>query len=199
MIIYLDKNNADAYLPDIARVHYQAYSSRHFTSCFSGEMLRRYYSLLISNSDVSLVSVSDDGRLNGFVISGVGVGSGVTAFVKKHRVYLVFLLLKNPAFLYEKLRFFLSSRLSKKILSKKVTPFRLMSIAVDPSSQSKGVGATMIENLESKLSSIDVLSYGLSVRKENCRAIDFYRRNGFLTEKETADSIYFFKELYFNV
>jgi ribosomal protein S18 acetylase RimI-like enzyme len=76
-----------------------------------------------------------------------------------------------------------------------VTKYRLLSIATDASSQSKGVGKQLLNALEDELKGSGFNSYGLSVRLDNPRAVQFYRRNGFAVEKEQPDALYFKKDL----
>jgi ribosomal protein S18 acetylase RimI-like enzyme len=70
-----------------------------------------------------------------------------------------------------------------------------LSIATDPSAQSRGVGAALLAALEQRLVARGVKRYGLSGRMDNPRAVDFYRRNGFTVEKEQLGSLYYAKDL----
>lgn len=193
MLLLLNELNVNKYLDGISKVHCGAYSEHHFTSCFNKEMLSRYYHFLVSSSDVSIVHLADDGQVDGFVIAGEAVGRGVSQFISAHRLYVVSVLLLNPTFLFEKVRSYLASKFKKSVSGSGISKFRLMSIAVSSDKQSKGVGAEMLDFFENVLKDRGVSAYGLSVRKNNGRAMSFYVRNGFKVEKETNDSLYYFK------
>ncbi|MDX1367221.1 N-acetyltransferase [Pseudomonas sp.] len=193
MLIILNERNVNEYLDGISMIHYGAYSKHHFTSCFNKEMLSRYYCFLVGSSDVSIVHLDDDGQVDGFVIAGESVGRGVSQFISAHRLYVVSVLLLNPTFLFEKMQSYLVSKFKQSVSGSGISKFRLMSIAVSSDKQSKGVGAEMLDFFESVLKERGVSVYGLSVRKNNDRAMRFYVRNGFAVEKETNDSVYYFK------
>lgn len=193
MIALLNEENLSGYLDGIAQAHFGAYSKKHFTSCFNKKMLASYYKFLICNSDVSIVHLDDTGKVDGFVVAGESVGKGVSQFIATHRLYVISVLLFNPAFLFEKVRFYLASKLKKTDSAPALAKFRLMSIAVSSGKQSRGVGVEMLNYFENVLRGRGIYAYGLSVRKENERAINFYVRNGFAVEKETSDSVYYFK------
>lgn len=184
--------NAPAFAEGIARIHAGAYSSAHFSATFDPEKLKQYNLLLVQNSDVSLVAL-EDGNPVGFVISGSAVSRGVRQFTRENRLYLVGRLLGQPQFLFEKVYGKLLNILSKPAPS--TARYRLLSIATDPSAQSRGVGAALLSALEQRLVTRGIKRYGLSVRMDNPRAAEFYRRNGFVVEKEYLGSLYFGKDL----
>lgn len=53
----------------------------------------------------------------------------------------------------------------------------------------------MLKSFEENLSMENIKSYGLSVKKENKRAISFYNKNGMIIEKDSGYAIYFMKEI----
>lgn len=190
--IEINEKSSEKYLTAIARVHYEAYSKEHFTSCFSVTKLEKYYALLIQASDISIIALENDSVV-GFIISGKSVSKGVAKFTKLNRGYLLLLLLSHPKFIYQKIR---SVALNKIIKTKPShASFRLLSIAVSSSSQSKGLGSEMLSFFERVLIKRSELSYGLSVRSVNHRAVKFYEKMGFVLEKEVHGSKYFFKKL----
>lgn len=193
-IIIIDGSNSKSYLSGIAEVHYGAYSKEHFTSCFDKDLLSRYYNSLIRNSDLSIVAV-EEGVVVGFIVAGYSVGRGVSQFIKDNRASVVRVFFKNPRFIYEKALSTVASKLAKGGVSVPVSPFRLMSISVRSGIQSRGVGSKLLQFFEEKLLASNIAEYGLSVRKKNQRAIEFYIRNSFSVQKETRDSLYFYKEL----
>ncbi|RUM98892.1 GNAT family N-acetyltransferase [Pseudaminobacter arsenicus] len=190
-IIQVTKENTALYLDGIAKVHMSAYSHGHFTSTFNHEKLKEYNRLLLDNSDISLVAV-EDGRVVGFMISGEAVSRGVKEFTRQNRLYLIYKLLLRPDFLAAKAFGKLKSMASQ---SGPVTRYRLLSIATDASAQSTGVGRQILAALEDKLRERGLDSYGLSVRLDNPRAVQFYQRNGFMVEREQPGALYFRKDL----
>lgn len=184
--------NASALARDIARIHASAYSAAHFSATFRPEKLERYNLLLLQNSDISLVA-QEGGKPVGFIISGPSVSRGVRQFTRENRMYLVGRLLRHPQFLWAKVHGKLNGMLHKPVPS--TAPYRLLSIATDPAAQSRGVGAALIGALEQRLRASGVKRYGLSVRMDNPRAAEFYRRNGFVVEKEQLGSFYYVKNL----
>lgn len=182
----------DTYLNDFARIHHIAYSSNHFTSLFSLEKLKEYYKSLILSSDISLLVFSNDIAL-GFIVSGENVSIGIKKFTKSNRWYLIKLLLLNPKFLFEKLRAVVLNLFKKPHINS--TKFRLLSIAVDNNTQSVGIGHRLLQHFELILLGNEINAYGLSVRKENERAIAFYLKNGFEIEMERGDTLYLRKKI----
>lgn len=161
--IEINSANAAQYAKDLGRIHAKAYSSDHFSAMFNPEKLAEYNLLLLQNSDISLVAVRDNTVL-GFLISGTAVSRGVREFTRENRAYLVGVLLSHPKFMLAKIAGKLNSIASKQAPSK--ASYRLLSVAVDPSTQSKGVGAALLNALEQRLKIRNVQQYGLSVRKE---------------------------------
>ena len=180
-------------LNDIAMIHKLAYHGDHFSSRFSVSRLEEYYANLIVNSDLSLVAIDEDGLCAGFVIAGYGVSQGVRKFTRDNKAYLATLLLLNPSILLAKVQSWVRSLIGKSEPS--FAKFRLLSISVNPVSQSSGVGSAMLDFFEERLREMNVKCYGLSVKGDNTGAIKFYRRNGFIQEKEYLGSRYFYKEV----
>lgn len=175
----------------IATIHKEAYGRGHFTSAFRPDKLREYYGCLIDRSDYVVIA-SVDGTPAGFLIAGKNIHLGVAAFVGANRGYLAAVLLAHPRFLVEKV----ASRLTGGTQNYQGTAsYRLLSIATRPRFQSKRVGEALIEALETELLAQGIDTYGLSVRKENSGAIRFYRRLGFVLERETKSSAYYTKSL----
>lgn len=195
MILEIDKKNCNEYLLGIANVHYSAYSKKHFTSCFNKLKLAEYYKNLINNSDLTLVFLDENNDISGFIVAGYTVGSGVADFIKSNRLYLMSVFSRNPSFFVEKVIAIVKSKLPSNQKAIYLEPFRLMSIAVDSQNHSKGIGGALISEFETLLKSRGIKGYGLSVRKENVRAIKFYLKNGFHIDKETNDSVYYGKDL----
>lgn len=181
------------HISSIAAIHKNAYHNDHFTSTFSIGKLEEYYSFLIKNSDLPLIALNDQGDCIGFIISGTTVSKGIQEFIRVNRMYLIGVMFRNPTFLIQKFYFkayalFKPSRPSS-------AKFRLLSISVNPAFQSTGVGGFMLNFFESRLASMNIDSYGLSVRSNNTRAVQFYVNNGFVKEKEYLSTTYFYRDI----
>lgn len=190
--IVLDKKNVEQYIDGIAKVHFNAYSKWHFTSCFSKEKLKAYYQDLINCSDLSIVAFNKNAVI-GFIVAGLNVSKGVTKFTVGNRLYLAILLLTHPNFLIQKVLTKFTSKFNKTKPSE--ANFRLLSIAVSTNQQSNGIGTQMLSFFETTLKERGVLKYGLSVRSLNKSGVRFYERNGFLFEKEVNKAKYYVKNL----
>ena len=193
LIKVINEAKLSPYISSIAAIHKKAYNDDHFTSTFSLRKLEDYYRFLIKNSDLSLIGIDNQGACAGFIISGTTVSKGIQEFIRVNRMYLIGIMLKNPSFLIQKLyhRAHALFKTSKTSSAK----FRLLSISVNPSLQSKGVGGLLLNFFESKLTSMNINSYGLSVRSDNKRAVKFYINNGFLKEICRAQVFLFFKNI----
>lgn len=190
----LSKNteDIDKILNYFTKIHHAAYSKEHFTSLFSDEKLNQYYKLLIYYSDLSIMIYSNDIPL-GFIVSGKNVSLGVKEFKKLNKFYLSLLLVLNPIFFIEKLKAILIVFFSKNHVN--TTEYRLLSIAVDNKNQSKGIGNILLTKFEDFLIERSILTYGLSVRKDNARAIKFYLNNGFEIEIDKKETLYLKKNI----
>lgn len=187
------KNDLISVTNKIALIHKKSFDKNHFTSTFSIKKLVEYNMLLIQYSDLFLIATNEEEGIVGYIISGTSVAKGVKKFIDQNKIYISFLMIKNPNFLFQKLyakifSYFFSSKNNK-------TKFRLFSISVDPTFQSKGVGGKMLDYFELQLKKLKVKSYGLSVRNKNAKAIKFYSRNKFIKERNFLGYTYFFKKL----
>lgn len=177
-------------LLQVAQIHRGAYSGGHFTSTFDLSHLVEYNRLMISHSEVSMVVIEDQCVL-GYLIAGENVSNGVSEFISANRLYLIGRFLRHPQFLIAKIYWKLLTTLTK--TRKSAATFRLLSIATAPAAQSHGVGARLLSELEGRLKDRGVKMYGLSVLTRNTRAVEFYKRHGFLLDLEQLDSTYFYK------
>lgn len=191
-IVQINAEQAPALAPQIAAIHAASYSRDHFTATFGAEKLAEYNRLLIANSDVSIAALDGETVL-GYIISGTSVGKGVSAFIGQNRAFLIGRFLANPRFIIEKLTWSVRNRISPQKPS--LATYRLLSIATASGAQSSGVGRRLLGELERILKARNIHCYGLSVLTKNVRAIAFYKKNGFLLEKESNGSSYFTKDL----
>jgi len=202
-IIDLNAENVRLFLSQIAEIHKDSYPRDLLTANFNLRKLYEYYSYLISFSKISFVIVDEEKRevanapvVAGFVVAGPEVSKGIQMFLSYNRLYVLLVLLRKPSLLIEKILQILFE-LAKKVFEKdfSVTKFRLLSICVRKSYQSRGVGKTMLKHLEDILARNGCKEYGLSVKANNKSAIAFYEKNGFVLEKTYIGSRYYVKHL----
>jgi ribosomal protein S18 acetylase RimI-like enzyme len=177
---------------NISSLHRQLFDKEHFTARFNEKLLNKYFEELLSHSSYNLFAFNGK-EFVGYLIAGEKLDNVLKKFSKDYFFQLIILLIKNPKFLIEKLIDFFESIFNKNKKSK--AEMRLFLIASKHNENLKGVGSSLIKNLEKKLIQNGKFIYGLSVRKHNQNAIDFYLRLGFVEEFRTHKSIYLIKNL----
>lgn len=184
-----DVNDLEA----IVDLHKITFSHDHFTSHFSSKMLSEYFTSLLNFNEYNYVLYeSDSKKLIGFIIAGSKSNYAINQFIKKDFFKIIYILLKQPPFIYEKIIGIIKKFLPTR---KSVALVRVQIIAASPVSRIKGIGSKLIKYFESELKEHNVDKYGLSVRTKNTSAIKFYEKKEFSIEFKTATSIYYFKIL----
>jgi ribosomal protein S18 acetylase RimI-like enzyme len=182
-------------LDAVASIHKLAYPQNHFSSRFSHDMLIGFYMTLMGMNPASFVACSEEGDVAGFVIGGTNTNKAVSMFIRANRFKLLRVLMMNPSFILSRvINYFKMFFNNMKHCS--AVPVRLLSIAVNPELDLQGVGKALLIEFETSLIKNRISQYGLSVEKKNLRAIRFYQRNGFTTEKETENGLYLIKNLH---
>lgn len=182
-------------LPDVARVHMQAFPDSALTK-LGREAVRRYYEWQVTGPHEALnIGVYDQDNLLGFCFGGVFRGA-LGGFLQKNRAFLVRRvishpwLLANPLF-RERARFAIS-RLYKQFFPRrasvaakssatrpeKAPSFGILSIAVAPSYQGSGVAQLLMEYLEQVAIERGFTYMDLTVHPSNKRAVRFYEKMG---------------------
>ncbi|WP_421418989.1 GNAT family N-acetyltransferase [Pseudoalteromonas lipolytica] len=178
---------------DVCALHRAAYLDDHFSSKFNDQLLSKYY-LHLSDLNDGLCFISYSGtQAVGFVIAGKSLNNKVKEFVRLNRIAICFVILRNPSFIIPKIKS-LFTRFSKSKW-KSTADLRVLSIAVSPQFQGEGVGKSLLAHLESELKHLDTKLYGLSVKKSNIGAQEFYEKRGFIYEAGDKNSLYYVKEL----
>jgi ribosomal protein S18 acetylase RimI-like enzyme len=177
----------------IIELHLNSFTKDHFSTAFSIDLLQKYFSKMIAcNEYCSVCYDNSEEELLGYVIAGFNTGKAVSDFTKENKSALMITLLKNPRFLLEKLNTLLYKLVNK---NKEKINCRLFLIAVCKHYKGEGIGRKMIAYFEDQLRNSNVKEYGLSVRKENVRAIKFYNNGGYVVESESPKSISYKKEI----
>lgn len=176
-------------IDNIIHLHLETFGKNHFSTTFTGKMLKRYFELLLAMNEFNFVFYSDDGHaLLGYVIAGFNSQHAISQFTKEKFWLLILTLIKNPKFISEKL-IELINRDSRKVKC------RLYLIGIDNNSKGKGIGRELVNHLETELIKNGINEYGLSVRKDNTEAIGFYNKCGYSVEYENAKSIFYVKKI----
>lgn len=176
----------------IVSLHKQLFDKEHFTARFDEKLLSKYFNLPLTISDYKICAFKEQ-ELISYLIAGRKLDDVLKKFSRKYFIRLIILLFKNPRLLIEKFLDLMNSIIYKNKKSK--ADMRLFLVASKHDENIKGVGKSLIENLEKYLIEKGITIYGLSVRKHNKKAIDFYRHLGFIEEFRTHKSIYFVKKL----
>lgn len=189
------KNIENKDISNICEIHYRTFDKNHFTSLLSYKLLYRYY-LMVNEINKYSVIIYDEksSSVMGFVIGGNNIKKSINNFIRENYFRIIFELIQNPRFIWEKFLRFTSNILSNKNHSTEAK-FRLLSIAVNPRFQSKGIGKLLLSEFEKLLIREKIYKYGLSVRYSNKNAIRFYISNGFKEEFRHVGNIYFIKNL----
>ncbi len=191
--IKIELLNSDSMtIKKIVRLHKQLFDKDHFTATFSEDLLEHYFRMLLDSSKFKYVA-SIENDLAGYLIGGVNLDKVLSDFTKKYFLKLLHQLKSNPNFIKEKIRDLISKIIS--LNRKSSAEMRLFLIAAKHTEEIKGVGKKLIQQFERELLENKISVYGLSVRKHNSKAIDFYIQLGFIEEFRTKKSIYFIKYL----
>lgn len=176
----------------IINIHKRTFTKDHFTACFSYSLLKEYLSELLIANDFNYAAF-DNGKMLGFLIAGFKSEQVLRNFIKNNFFKISYHLILNPRFLFEKVIEIVRKLLN--IKSKSSENLRLYLIEVDSEFQGIGVGKNLLSYFEEILIAKKIFSYGLSVRKKNFQAINFYEKNNFLREFTNPKSIFFIKKL----
>jgi hypothetical protein len=176
-------------IADISLLHKKAFPKSHFTANFSINLLNYYFASLIEEFSFNYV-LFDNSTLQGYLIGGIHPKIGVNNFIKAHIWGVAKTLLMNPRFIPEKI-----FELFKRSDSWESDDLPTIYIIASNPGFKGGAGKKLLEEFEKDIKSENYNKYTLSVRKENIRAIDFYKRNNFVLDSESKESYKFYKIL----
>lgn len=169
-------------------LHKKAYPNYLFTSRFPKILLAKFYMKLIEYCEYSYVIYWDEVAV-GLIIAGKRSSIARNFFIKENLIALMLVLIKNPKFLFTKtFSIFLKQYQS-------VYKLRLLNILVSPEYQSKPITINAVKLFEEELIKNNEEIYGLSVKSNNLKAINFYIKNKCRIEFINSGSVYFFKHL----
>jgi len=195
-IIIRDIKHED--LDAISRIHRASFDDRALTQLGQGAVKRYYHWLMIGFAEVyPICATTVYGKLAGFCFAGVYAGS-FSGFLRKNKWYLTLNILLRPWLVFNPLiweQAKLALKTIKRIMKhqdrnygdnrndslekiKKGSHFGILSIAVDPGFQRKGVADLMMREVERGAIENGYSQLNLSVHPENLPAVKFYEKLG---------------------
>ncbi len=178
----------------ICSIHQYAFDRNHFSSWLPENLLREFYLNLLSDNKYNYIALDDDSEILGFIVAGMNTHKSIDEFVKKNPGQLFLVLLKNPKFWIEKIML-MFRKIKPRVVFRSGAELRLLSIAVKKESGHRGIGTELLSYFENELIKDNIFKYGLSVKKHNQNAINFYYKNKFEVEREEKKALYFIKNL----
>ena len=183
-------------LPSVAEIHLRAFPRSALTH-LGFESVRRYYEWqMVGPHDLVALGAFIDGTMAGFSFAGHFNGA-LIGFIRRNKGFLLwrtathFWLLNDELFrsrarrgaallgrLLKGQRATVKPRLSVPQTGR-VSEYGILSIAVDPNIQGKGIGKTLMAENERIAHEQGYGQIGLSVNHDNVQAIGFYQSLGF--------------------
>ncbi len=189
-------------LDDVTRIHIASFSDRALSQLGKGAV-KRYYKFLFTEflQSYPICAEANGNTLVGFCFAGVYSGS-FSGFLRKYKWYLAGHILSHPWLIFSPIvreQTSLSLKTLKRIFMRKFykrpkqavvinkslpdsppryVPWGILSIAVDPAYQRKGVAEAMMRFVENMLEEMGITSLTLSVHTDNSPAVRFYEKMG---------------------
>lgn len=164
----------------VAQLHFN-YITLSFLAKLGKEFLVDFYDATrYSTHGFSLIAKKDE-KVVGFIAGSSDLAKLYKEFLRKKGAKIVFLLLKkslNPKLLWgiAELLFY-----PKRIYRRKVLPkAELIAVAIDPPYRNKKYGSLLIKSFFEKIKTYNVDKVKVIVGAGNKRAIDYYRKHGFI-------------------
>ncbi len=169
----------------VAQIHIRAFPESSLTK-LGIEAVRRYYvSQMGGANDCLAIGAFQKNSMIGFIYAGIFHGV-LTGFVKSNRWFLVSRVLTQPWLVLnpmfrDAIKLALRKFTQKKHLSDKTNikkqDFVVLSIAVDPRVQQKGIGQLLMDYAENEATKRGFKKMVLTVNPLNTKAIQFYEKN----------------------
>jgi ribosomal protein S18 acetylase RimI-like enzyme len=193
-------------LNEISRIHQASFDDRALSQLGSGAVKRYYRWLLTGFSEVfPICAQTEGGNLAGFCFMGVYAGS-FSGFLNNNKWYLVGAVLKRPWLIANPLvrgQAKLAVRTLRRTVGMrkinqhtrpsarenstiKYSSLGILSIAVDPAFQRRGVGELLMQRAEELACQNGYHQLHLSVHPDNLPAVKFYEKLGW--EKLVGES-----------
>jgi ribosomal protein S18 acetylase RimI-like enzyme len=187
-------------LPAIASIH-KAQFPTHFLGQYSPRLLEGLYRGFLGKS-LLLVHEAANG-VDGFILGGESerLGAVKAEFVREHLLRCLWETLLRPHMWWQGFKRGIAAltvvppKRDVKQQDQPASPtYRLLSIAVADGAVGKGVAKELVQAFELTIRQ-DIKFYGLSVNKDNARAIRFYEKMGFHRIKDDGDTLEYKRDL----
>ncbi len=185
-------------LPELSAIHIAAFPTSALTQLGKESVSRYYEWQLTGPHDCLAIGAFDEhGRMLGFCFGGVFRGA-LSGFVQKNRNFLVLQVLRRPWLIFTNSIFRDRLRVGLRVAKKRSAqpavssdrgmdrPFGILSIAIDPVAQGKGVGQLLMQYSEIYARQNGFTSMGLTVAVDNIQAIRFYEKSGWVKKSDGA-------------
>ncbi|MFH1759692.1 MAG: GNAT family N-acetyltransferase, partial [bacterium] len=180
------KDLKESDLSDIAAIHVSSFHYSAFTA-MGEKVVRRYYKwLLMGPHEVAAKGVFLNNKLAGFCFGGIFYGA-TSGFLRKNQLYLAFTVLFQPWLVFNSiirtrilqglciLKRYAKPKSQDQIKGKKIKKeYTILSIAVNPKSQTKGIGRMLMEDSEKIAVKGGFKKMKLTVSPQNINAVKFY-------------------------
>ena len=181
---------AEGDLPSVAQLHVAAFPTSVLGALGVEAVRRNYLWQLDGPHDLTALVAESDGQILGFLFGGVFRGSTI-GFVKREKWFLLRRVVAHPQILLQRLgwkRVTLAVRLLARRSSSVPQPeqpeavpkksFGVLSIAVDPDTQGRGVGKALMGEARTRAAERGFEAMHLSVHPDNERGVAFYTSLG---------------------
>jgi ribosomal protein S18 acetylase RimI-like enzyme len=177
-------------LPRVSEIHLAAFPNSALTM-LGAEAVRRYYEWLLTGPHECLaLGASVKADIRGFCFAGVFSGA-MSGFLRRNRAFLFGRVLSRPQLCMNPLfrnRATAGARILRRFgrqpsntpsaadgpVTKSVSPFGILAIAVHPDSKGQGIGKALMFEAEQTARRRDFKEMQLTVEMTNHRAVSFY-------------------------
>jgi ribosomal protein S18 acetylase RimI-like enzyme len=181
------KKFENVHINDVIKIHKSTFDKNHFSIYFNKDLIINYFEYLLKYNEYNFI-ISHQNKIAGYVIAGYKSAEAISKFQKINWLKLSFVLLTHPRFIFEKLNEIFAKDITK-------TNPRIFIIGISAEYKGASLGKYLIEYLEEQFKRNNIKEYGLSVRRTNLKAINFYKKSGFVSEAENSKSIFLKKFL----
>ena len=193
-------------LQTVSNIHISEFSE-YFLTLLGEKLVYKFYESYYKNQNI-LVVAEKNKKVIGFIL-GTDNSLARERFFKENFNKIFWKLFKEffkgNKVLWNgigKRLFFIKEAIFAKILKKNIeaskretSSYRLLSIAMKSDERGNNVAYSMEEFFCKKLMEKGIKKVGLSVKKDNERAISYYKKCGYAVEKEEEGAIYFIKNI----
>ena len=200
-------------VPEIAKLHRVAFPG-YFLTHLGQDFLELFYAEFVTRGDSYCVVAADGNQVVGLVAGTANAKLHHRTFYRRNFIRVVRIVLtrffkdahvrreigKRAIHIQIALEALLSRNKQKgssqtDASGKSTVPSRLLSIAVHPDYRGQNIASELTSHFLRLLRNDGVSRVGLSVRSDNMSAIRFYEKDGWVVERVTPDSVYFFRNI----